>query len=68
VQVIGFPGRLSRSPASYRLAPPRLGQDTRAVLEAELGLGGAEIEALRTAGVVALGETTRRDPGAERTP
>jgi len=68
VQVIGFPGRLSRSPASYRLAPPRLGQDTRAVLEAELGLGGAEIEALRTAGVVALGEATRRDPGAERTP
>ena len=68
VQVIGFPGRLSRSPASYRLAPPRLGQDTRAVLEAELGLGGAEIEALRTAGVVALGETTRQDPGAERTP
>ena len=68
VRVIGFPARLSRSPASYRLAPPRLGQDTRAVLEAELGLGGAEIEALRTAGVVALGETTRRDPGAERTP
>ena len=68
VQVIGFPARLSRSPASYRLAPPRLGQDTRAVLEAELGLGGAEIEALRTAGVVALGEATRRDPGAERTP
>ncbi len=68
VQVIGFPGRLFRSPASYRLAPPRLGQDTRAVLEAELGLGGAEIEALRTAGVVALAETTRRDPGAERTP
>ena len=66
VQVIGFPGRLSRSPASYRLAPPRLGQDTRAVLEAELGLGGAEIEALRTAGVVALAEPIHQNREAER--
>lgn len=67
VKVIGFPGRLSRSRASYRLAP-RLGQDTRAVLEAELGLGQAEIEALQAAGVVALAEPTRPDPAAERTP
>ena len=68
VKVVGFPGRLSRSPASYRLAPPRLGQDTRAVLEAELGLGEAEIEALRTAGVVALAEPVHQDREAERMP
>jgi crotonobetainyl-CoA:carnitine CoA-transferase CaiB-like acyl-CoA transferase len=68
VKVVGFPGRLSRSPASYRLAPPRLGQDTRAVLEAELGLGEAEIEALRTAGAVALAEPVHQDREAERMP
>jgi len=68
VKVIGFPGRLSGSPASYRLAPPRLGQDTRVVLEAELGLGEAEIDALLTAGVVALAEPIRQDREAERMP
>ncbi|MBP0443798.1 CoA transferase [Roseomonas sp. SSH11] len=67
VTVIGFPGRLSRSPASYRLAPPRLGQDTRAVLATELGLSEAEIEALRAAGVVAMGGPMRQDSEAERT-
>jgi crotonobetainyl-CoA:carnitine CoA-transferase CaiB-like acyl-CoA transferase len=56
VRVIGFPGRLPRSPASYRLAPPRLGQDTGAVLGEALGLAAAEIEALRAAGVIALAE------------
>jgi crotonobetainyl-CoA:carnitine CoA-transferase CaiB-like acyl-CoA transferase len=68
VQVIAFPARLSRSPASYRLAPPRLGQDTREVLAAELGLSAAEIDRLLVAGVVAapephgLGET--KEPAA----
>ena len=66
--VIAYPGRLSRSPASYRLAPPRLGQDTRAVLAAELGLGEAEIEALRAAGVVAIAEPAAQDRQAERQP
>ncbi|KAA2214155.1 CoA transferase [Pseudoroseomonas oryzae] len=56
VTVLGFPGQLSRSPATYRLAPPRLGQDTRAVLAEALGLGADEIEALRAAGVIALAE------------
>lgn len=55
MRVIGFPGRLSRSPASYRLAPPRLGQDTGAVL-AEIGIGAAEFERLRAAGVIATAE------------
>jgi crotonobetainyl-CoA:carnitine CoA-transferase CaiB-like acyl-CoA transferase len=56
VRVIGFPGRLSRSPASYRLAPPRLGQDTREVLATALGIGAPEIERLRAAGVIATAE------------
>jgi crotonobetainyl-CoA:carnitine CoA-transferase CaiB-like acyl-CoA transferase len=56
VTVLGFPGQLSRSPATYRLAPPRLGQDTRAVLAEALGLGAEEIETLRAAGVIALAE------------
>ncbi|RKK04421.1 CoA transferase [Pseudoroseomonas wenyumeiae] len=68
VTVIAYPSRLSRSPASYRLAPPRLGQDTRAVLAAELGLGEAEIEALRAAGVIATAEPAPQDRQAERTP
>jgi crotonobetainyl-CoA:carnitine CoA-transferase CaiB-like acyl-CoA transferase len=59
--VIGFPARLSRSPASYRLAPPRLGQDTREVLASALGLPEPEIERLRQAGVIAVA-----DPAAER--
>jgi crotonobetainyl-CoA:carnitine CoA-transferase CaiB-like acyl-CoA transferase len=59
VTVIGFPGRLSRSPATYRLAPPRLGQDTRDVLASTLGLAEAEIERLRLAGVIGLAEPAR---------
>ncbi|MFH5924361.1 CaiB/BaiF CoA transferase family protein [Roseomonas xinghualingensis] len=68
VSVIGFPARLSRSPASYRLAPPRLGQDTHMVLSEELGLDVEEIERLKAAGVVAMSEPHRqseeREPAA----
>ncbi|WP_245818310.1 CaiB/BaiF CoA transferase family protein [Muricoccus roseus] len=67
VTVIGYPGRLSRSPASYRLAPPRLGQDTHAVLSAALGMEEAEIEALRAAGVIATAEPCPQRREAERT-
>jgi crotonobetainyl-CoA:carnitine CoA-transferase CaiB-like acyl-CoA transferase len=65
VQVIAFPARLSRSPASYRLAPPRLGQDTRAVLAADLGLAAAEIDRLLAAGVVAMADPHRRNETKE---
>ncbi|MFM5884901.1 MAG: CaiB/BaiF CoA transferase family protein [Novosphingobium sp.] len=53
VKVVGFPGKFSRSPASYRVAPPRSAQDTAAVLGAELGLNADDIAALVEAGVVA---------------
>ncbi len=53
VRFVGFPAKLSASPATYRLAPPRSGQDTRAVLGEVLDLGQDEIDALAAAGVVA---------------
>lgn len=53
VKVLGFPARLSATPATYRTAPPRSGEDTRAVLTGVLGLDAAEIERLMAAGVIA---------------
>jgi crotonobetainyl-CoA:carnitine CoA-transferase CaiB-like acyl-CoA transferase len=49
-----FPGppiRLSETPAAIRTPPARFGQHTDEVLR-ELGLGDAEISALRADGVV----------------
>jgi crotonobetainyl-CoA:carnitine CoA-transferase CaiB-like acyl-CoA transferase len=51
---IGNPMRFSKSPVSYRRAPPMLGQHTLEVLR-ETGLSQAEIDALVTAGAVTLG-------------
>lgn len=48
---IASPVKLSRTPASYRSAPPALGGDTREVL-AELGLAPETIEALYQRGIV----------------
>jgi len=45
---IGF----SATPVSYRSAPPRLGEHTEAVLRAALGLDGAALARLRSAGVI----------------
>ncbi|GAD47873.1 putative CoA-transferase [Caenibius tardaugens NBRC 16725] len=53
VKVIGFPGKLSRTPATYRKAPPRCGEDTAAVLGEALGLDEAEIARLMAAGIIA---------------
>ncbi len=53
VKVLGFPAKLSASPATYRHAPPRSGEDTAAVLAEKLGLTPEEIDTLRTAGVIA---------------
>lgn len=52
VQVIGYPAKLSKTPADYRRAPPRSGEDTRAILSRRLGLSDPEIDALRDAGIV----------------
>ncbi|PKB14609.1 crotonobetainyl-CoA:carnitine CoA-transferase CaiB-like acyl-CoA transferase [Novosphingobium kunmingense] len=53
VKFLGFPGKLSRSPATYRRVPPRSAQHTAEVLGAELGLDKDEIAALLSSGIVA---------------
>jgi crotonobetainyl-CoA:carnitine CoA-transferase CaiB-like acyl-CoA transferase len=51
MRVLGVPIKLSRTPGAVRTAPPLLGQHTEAVLR-ELGLGAAEITALRSSQVI----------------
>ena len=51
VKSLGNPIRLSRSPVSYRLPPPTLGQHTDAIL-GQLGYSPEEIVALRADGVI----------------
>jgi crotonobetainyl-CoA:carnitine CoA-transferase CaiB-like acyl-CoA transferase len=53
VKVLGFPAKLSKTPADYRRAPPRSGEDTSNVLQHVLGLAADEIERLKAAGIVA---------------
>jgi crotonobetainyl-CoA:carnitine CoA-transferase CaiB-like acyl-CoA transferase len=43
---------MSETPATYRLAPPVLGQHTDEVLREILGLGDAEIAALRARRII----------------
>lgn len=52
VRFVGFPARLSASPATYRNAPPRAGEDGADVLENVLGVDADEIARLRDAGIV----------------
>jgi crotonobetainyl-CoA:carnitine CoA-transferase CaiB-like acyl-CoA transferase len=51
VDLIGNPLKLSATPVTYRRPPPTLGQHTDEVLR-ELGLGDADIAALRAAGAI----------------
>jgi len=51
VTVIGYPARLSRTPASYRIAPQTHGEDTDQIL-AEFGVDEAARERLRAQGVI----------------
>lgn len=51
ISVLGIPPKLSDTPGSVRLPPPRLGEHTDTVL-GELGYSGGEISRLRAAGVV----------------
>jgi crotonobetainyl-CoA:carnitine CoA-transferase CaiB-like acyl-CoA transferase len=52
VRTVANPIRLSKTPATYRAAPPALGADTDAVLREALGLTDEEIEALRSTGAI----------------
>jgi crotonobetainyl-CoA:carnitine CoA-transferase CaiB-like acyl-CoA transferase len=51
IRVIGVPVRLSETPGTIRLAPPRVGEHTGAILN-ELGYSAEQIETLRAEGVV----------------
>ena len=52
VRFVGFPAKLSASPATYRIAPPRVGGDGAAVLGEILDLEQDEIDRLRGLGIV----------------
>ncbi len=55
LRVLGVPVKLSDTPGAVRSAPPLLGQHTRAVLGADLGLSDEQIDALSRAGVLKCG-------------
>lgn len=50
--LVGSPMRLSRTPVSYRRAPPRLGEHTREILAERLGLTDSDLDRLSGAGVI----------------
>ncbi|WP_419758549.1 CaiB/BaiF CoA transferase family protein [Acidisoma sp.] len=52
VPLVANPIRMSATPPEYRLAPPVLGQHTRAVLAERLGLDEAALAALAEQGVI----------------
>ena len=52
VRLVGSPVELSRTPVSYRRAPPTLGQHTDEVLAEMLDLSESERDALRGEGVI----------------
>jgi len=52
VSLVANPMRFSATPVEYRSAPPALGEHTGQILQETLGLSGAEIDGLRSAGVI----------------
>ena len=52
MKTLGIPVKLSDTPGEIRSAPPRLGEHTRSVLSADLGMSPDEIEKLIADGVV----------------
>jgi crotonobetainyl-CoA:carnitine CoA-transferase CaiB-like acyl-CoA transferase len=52
IDLIGSPIRMSRTPVSYRHAPPSLGQQTDDILRELLHMRDADIASLRAEGVV----------------
>src|SRR5204863_5132296 len=49
---VANPIRLSDTPATYRRAPPLLGQHTEEILASELGLDASRIEELQSQGII----------------
>lgn len=52
VDLIGNPIKMSRTPVTYRRAPPGLGQHTTEVLKEVLGMDDAELQKLKTEGLI----------------
>ena len=52
IRTVASPMRLSKTPVSYRTAPPALGADTGAVLGEQLGMSAEQIDRLRAAGAI----------------
>lgn len=52
VMTLAYPAKFSRTPATYRSAPPRLGQDTECLLKQRLDLSGELIQQLAADGVI----------------
>lgn len=52
MEVIANPIVFSDTPNVYDRAPPHLGADTDAILRDDLGMGAAEIDSLRTSGII----------------
>jgi crotonobetainyl-CoA:carnitine CoA-transferase CaiB-like acyl-CoA transferase len=46
IPTVAFPGKLSATPAGYRYCPPRVGEQSREILNEWLGLGDAQLDAL----------------------
>ncbi len=53
VKVLGYPAKFSETPADYRRAPPRSGEDTAVILRERLGLADDTIAQLKAQGVIA---------------
>jgi len=52
VSTVGFPVKLEKTPASYRVAPPAHGEDTASVLRELLGMDDKTFEHYRSRGIV----------------
>ena len=50
---VAFPGKLSETPASYRVQPPRVGEHSREVLAEWLSLDTERLDQLHRAGTIA---------------
>lgn len=56
VDLLGNPIKMSETPVSYRRAPPMLGDSTREVLAAHLGLDDDALARLADAGTIEIGD------------
>jgi crotonobetainyl-CoA:carnitine CoA-transferase CaiB-like acyl-CoA transferase len=65
VSLIGNPLKLSRTPVTYRRAPPRLGADAASVLSDWLGLGDGEIGELVRGSAIVTADEAGNEAGDE---